>query len=93
MEKMKRIQRQDEKIGIALTEEEFDDIHSCVEEVASRMDTSADKGWGGLFIKKQVHKLKQLAKELKSIRKQQEVNNVETVKYEGLPEEACKVCE
>jgi hypothetical protein len=46
-----------------------------------------------LFIKKQVHKLKQLAKELKSIRKQQEVNNVETVKYEGLPEEACKVCE
>ena len=89
---MKKLFNQ-EKIGIALTEEEFDDLHSCVQEVASRMETSADKQWGGLFIKKQVIKLRKLAEELMSIRNQQEVHNAEDVEYEGLPEENCESCE
>lgn len=87
---MKKLKREDEKIGIALTIEEFDDIHSCVQEVASRMELSADKGWGGLFMKKQVEKLKQLADELMSIRKKTEVQDVE---YKGLPEENCETCD
>jgi hypothetical protein len=92
MATMKKLFHQ-EKIGIALTEEEFEDLHSCVQEVASRMETSADKQWGGLFIKKKVITLRKLAEELMSIRNQQGVQNVEDVEYKGLPKENCETCE
>ena len=95
---MKTLQH-NEKIGIALTEDELDNIVKCVEEVAVRMDVSADKGWGTPFIKKQVKLLESLSLELRKIydnykRKEQinEASNCE-VEYKGLPEENCESCD
>jgi len=93
-----KLVKQSEKIGLALTENELDDIVNCVEEVATRMDVTADKGWGTPFIKNQVSKLKVLALDLQKIRdKYQDTKGVTNenckIEYEGLPEENCNECD
>jgi len=92
---MKKIEHP-EKIGVALTEEEFDDLLACVQEVASRIDNSSSKRWGGLFMKKQVLNLNRLANDLKSIKGKYHKKGVvdeSEVEYEGLPEENCDNCD
>ena len=98
MAKMKTLEHK-EKIGLALTEDELDNIVKCVEEVAVRMDVSADKGWGTPFIKKQVKLLEALSHDLRKVydnwKRKEQLNEEEKceVEYEGLPEENCENCE
>ena len=94
---MKLVNNKNEKIGLAISKGELNAIVDCVEEVALRMETSADKGWGTPFIMRQVNKLRELSRDLRKIRedhKAKETNDENCeVTYEGLPKEDCENCD
>ena len=91
---MNELDRYDNKIGLALTKDEFSDIISCVDEVQQRMDVTRDKGWGSNFNAQIIERLQSLVRDLKKIK----VDAVKTgesdeQEYKGLPKEHCEVCE